>query len=323
MNKSAAASRRFLALIAGAGLLVSVVMVVMLAGDFRNFQKAWGNLQWKYAIWLLPLAIFNLALRYLRWEILLKHVSGVNFRRSTAAVLFSAGSLFIFTPGRAGEVAKSFYVRDFFGIPVSRSLPVLIVERLSDILVMSLLAGAGLLLTGETPGLMIGGVIAGAILVIVLLRTSISGHLIEGKFAGFMRSRGLAEFLNQASAAQVSLLSRKMLAVALALGAAAWVTESVIFFLSLSLSGARPGYHLFVLSLAFFPLASLAGSLSFLPGGLGVTEGGLVALGVLMGGLASETAILGALFARAAISGMYFLSGVMSLPLMYRLARNK
>ena len=64
---------------------------------------------------------------------------------------------------------------------------------------------------------------------------------------------------------------------------------------------------LFVLALAVFPLASLGGSISFLPGGLGATEGGIVALVILLSGISHEAAVLSALLCRAAIvSGTYW-----------------
>lgn len=313
--------RRFGTLIAGIGLLISVIMVVLLIGDFQEFRNAWYKLQWKYIVWLLPLATLNHAIRYWRWEIMLKYVSAVDFKRSSAVILFSAGSLLIFTPGRAGEIAKSVYAREFFGIPISKSLPVLIAERLSDVFVMALLAGLGLFLIGETPGLLVGGIIVLIILTMVILRTSILARLARWKAPSFMKNSGIAEFLSQASNTQISLFKHTMLIPNFILGASAWMIEITIFFLSLSALGAETHFHPFVLALAFFPLASLAGSLSFFPGGLGVTEGGLIALGILVGGLSEETIVLATLFTRTAIFGVVVLAGIVSLLLLRNMPR--
>ena len=313
--------QRFGTLIAGIGLLISVIMVVLLIGDFQEFRNVWYKLQWKYIVWLLPLAALNLAIRYWRWEIMLKYVSAVDFKRSSAVILFSAGSLLIFTPGRAGEIAKSVYAREFFGIPISKSLPVLIAERLSDVLVMALLAGLGLFLIGETPGLLVGGIIVLIILAMVILRTSILARLARWKAPSFMKNSGIGEFLSQASNTQISLFKHTMLIPNFILGASAWMIEITIFFLSLSALGAETHFHPFVLALAFFPLASLAGSLSFFPGGLGVTEGGLIALGILVGGLSEETIVLATLFTRTAIFGVVVLAGIVSLLLLRNMPR--
>jgi len=73
-----------------------------------------------------------------------------------------------------------------------------------------------------------------------------------------------------------------------------------------------------VVALAVFPLASLGGSISLLPGGLGVTEGGIIALGILLGGLPQETVVLSALLSRLTIIGIIVLTGVVSVLLLRR-----
>ncbi|KPJ53888.1 MAG: hypothetical protein AMJ37_01080 [Dehalococcoidia bacterium DG_18] len=99
------------------------------------------------------------------------------------------------------------------------------------------------------------------------------------------------------------------------------MAEVLIYFLSLSAVGITADSHLFVLALAVFPLASLGGSISFLPGGLGATEGGLVALGILLGGFSVETVVLAALLSRVAILGVVVFTGVVSLMLLRRVPR--
>ncbi len=319
MNKGRTAWRRLLPLISGIGFLVSVVMIVLLIGDFRELRNAWYDLNWQYAVWLAPLAVVNHAIRYWRWEILLKYVSPASFKRSSAIILFCAGSLLIFTPGRAGEVAKSVYAREFFGIPVSKSLPVLVAERLSDLLVMALLAGLGLFLIGAAPSLVVAGIIVLIILTMFVLRTSVPARLAGWKPLSFVKNSGVGEFLSQANTAQSSLLTVSGFTPNFALGVGAWMVEVTIFFISLSAFGNGPDFGLFSLALASFPLASLAGSLSFLPGGLGVTEGGLVTMGVFLGGLPKETTVLAALSARLAISGVIILAGLVSLVFLRRM----
>jgi uncharacterized membrane protein YbhN (UPF0104 family) len=129
-------------------------------------------------------------------------------------------------------------------------------------------------------------------------------------------SSGLGQMLGLASTSQRRLLSPSALGINLTLGVSVWMTEVVIYFFSLFAVGVPVGFHLFALALAVFPLASFAGSVSFLPGGLGVTEGGITALGMLLGGLPQETVALSALLTRTAILGVVVLTGVVSLVLL-------
>lgn len=319
MKKENKGFRRFGALIAATGLLVSIVAIVLLVGDIEEFQNSWNDIQWQYLIWLAPLAILNHAVRYWRWEILIKHASQITFKRSQALILFSTGSLLIFTPGRIGEIAKSIYTRDFFGIPIAKSLPVLIAERLADMLVMALLASLGLLLIGTMPDWQIAGIVVLAILIIATLRTSVFTRAATWILPRFLENRGFGEFLKQAHNSMNSLLTHRMLFSNFAIGTGAWILEVFIFFLSLYAVGIDTDSNLFVLALAVFPLASLAGSLSFLPGGIGATEGGLVAFGIILGGVSEESVLLASLLARAAILGIVVLAGVISLLLFPRI----
>ena len=124
--------------------------------------------------------------------------------------------------------------------------------------------------------------------------------------------------LSLANDSQSRLTSPDALGATVALGTSAWMIEVAIFFFSLLAVGIPISVHLFTIALAVFPLASLGGSLSFLPGGLGVTEGGIVALGTLLGGLPAEAVVVSALLSRLAILGVVVLAGVVSVLLLRR-----
>ena len=308
-------------LIVGLGSLILVLVAVGLAGDMGRSRHLLGSLRWELVIGVVLLAFLNYALRYWRWEVLLRRVAARSLKRSTSFLTFSAGSLLIFTPGRVGEVAKSLYARNYFNLPVARSVPILVSERLGDFAIMAVLAALGLVLLGESANLWV----AGAVVIVTVALFTLGIPLLEriGKAHGRRLPFGVqvAEFLGHANQSRRLLLAPSMLGLNLSLGTSAWVVEILIYFLSLAAVGVVVEPHLFLVALAVFPLASLGGSLSFLPGGLGVTEGGLVGLGILLGDLSAEEALVAALIARAAILGVVVLVGLVSLALLRSEAR--
>jgi len=309
------------ALMAGVGILTSILVVTVVVGDLPELRDLLAAIHWSSLIFLILLAVVNHGLRYWRWEILLKRVASVNVKRSTAVLMFSAGSLLVFTPARVGEAAKSVYARDFLGIPMATSLPILIAERLTDVVVMALLASLGLLWLGEPLNLVLAGIILGAILMVVVVRKPLLAWAARWNINRLRSHSSLGQTLNLANTSQRALFSPGALGINLTMGTSAWMVEVFIYFLSLLAIGVPMGFHLFVLALAVFPLASLGGSISFLPGGLGVTEGGITALGILLGGLPPETVVLSAVLSRAAILGVVVLAGVVSLLLLRRMPR--
>ena len=318
MGKMRKGLGRLSALLAAIGILTAILIITAMVGDSKELNELLGRLHWSSLIILLSLAVINHALRYWRWELLLRRVASSDFKRSTAILLFSAGSLLIFTPARIGEAAKSVYARDFFNIPVVTSLPILIVERVADMFVMALLASLGLLLLGEPFNLLLGGIILGVILTIIIFRKPLLDWGTRWSMSRFGANSRLGQMLNLANNSQNRLLSPDALGMNLAIGTSAWLTEVTIYFFSLFAVGIPISFHLFVVALAVFPLASLGGSISFLPGGLGVTEGGITALGILLGGLPQEAVVLSALLSRLAILGIVVLAGVVSVLLLRR-----
>ncbi len=309
---------RLSSLLAAIGILTAILVITAAVGDSKEFSNLLGRLHWSSLSIMMSLAIVDHALRYWRWELLLRRVASRDVKRSTAILLFSAGSLLIFTPARIGEAAKSVYAQDFFNIPVATSLPILIVERLGDIFVMALLASLGLLLLGEPFNLLLGGIILGVILLIVIFRKPLLDWGARWGMSRLGANSRLGQMLNLANDSQSRLLSPDALGINLAIGTSAWLTEVTIYFFSLFAVGIAISSHLFAVALAVFPLASLGGSLSFLPGGIGVTEGGITALGILLGNLPQEAVVLSALLSRLAILGIVVLAGVVSVLLLRR-----
>ncbi|MCP4613255.1 MAG: flippase-like domain-containing protein [Planctomycetes bacterium] len=312
---------RFGTLLAGIGICMSIVLVIAIVGDMQEISGFWGAFRWESLILIGLLAVANQGLRYWRWEILLKKVApSAPVKRTTAMIAFGAGSLLIFTPARIGEVAKSIYAQRFFDIPVSKSVSVLIAERLADMVVMALLAILGLLLLGDFSHLVMAlSLFLSAVAIFIIWGLSLKWRIISRIVRKCLGAK-LDQVIHLASSSQRLILTPRIVGINLVLGGISWLTEVLIYFLSLWAIGISPDLHLFVIALAVFPLASLGGSLSFLPGGLGATEGGLVALGILLGGLAEETALVASLISRIAILGIVVLAGFASIFLLNKIA---
>jgi len=312
------AIREIVPLSIGVGVLASVLVAAALLGDLRRSWDLLGVLRWGFLAWLVPLAIVDHGLRYLRWEVLLNHVASARIARLKSVLAFSAGSLLIFTPARAGEVAKSFYARHYFGVPVSSSAPILIAERLGDFAVMSVMAMTGLLLLGDGTAIWaVVGVFA-AFLVAVALGIALIDRVPRWPMARLPIGSRLKSALGLANRSRRLLLRPRTLRTNLGFGVSAWSVESAIFFFSLAAAGATIEPRLLWVALAVFPLASVLGSISFLPGGVGVTEGALAALAVLIGDIPGEVAVLAALLSRAAILGVVVLAGLVSSSVLAR-----
>ncbi len=314
--------RRFGALLVALGIVIALLVVASVFGDIQAYRHLWGGLRWEVVALILVLALLNHGVRYWRWERLTRRASGVDFRCARMLPVYAAGSVFIFTPARLGEAVKSVYARQYCGVSVSASLPVLLLERVGDVLVMALLAATGLLILGENANLLAGGLVLGAALLALWLWRPALRWLAGRNFIPPGWRQNLELVSVTAGASQRALLTPSSLGLNLCLGATAWILEVTIYYLSLVALGLSPAGSHYIFALAAFPLASLGGSVSFLPAGLGVTEGGLAALGLFLGGLPPETAVFAALLSRLAILGVVLLTGFAGMTWLSRLRRH-
>ena len=311
---------RILGLLFAAGLSVAFVAVLALVGDIREAGALLRGLAWGPVALLVALGTVDHAVRYARWELLLRRVSGRGFKRSTNVVIYLLGSLLIFTPARAGEMSKSVYAKELLGIPFEKGLSVLVAERVTDVAVMAALALIGLVLLGRSAGFWQATLIAPALVVAVAIALFALNRAAGRRGESGIAAR-LARLAAPADESRRILLSPGALAVNVGLGLAAWLIEVAMYFTALSALGQPADAHHVAIALAVFPLASLAGAASLMPGGLGATEGGLAALGVTLGALAAEVSAIAGLLARAAILGIVVVSGLAAMALVATVAR--
>jgi uncharacterized protein (TIRG00374 family) len=96
-----------------------------------------------YALAALLMFALAIALRSLRWRVLLGSISSVPYKR-VALVLIIGYAMDILLPARLGEVFRAGFARSQFGIAGAAALGTIVVERTMDGLVFVLLLSTGL-----------------------------------------------------------------------------------------------------------------------------------------------------------------------------------
>jgi uncharacterized protein (TIRG00374 family) len=223
----------------------------------------------------------------------------------------------ILTPGRLGEWVKSYYAQRLYGAPAARTAPIPLAERVSDSLAMLLLASAGLLLFGWGAAVFVAvaGIAAAAIIV---LRHRGLASLVSRSLDRFRPARRLLPSMEEFHESSRLLFSLPGLSWALGLGLIAWSLECLTLFLVLVGLGRLATWELAVQAAFIFPIATLAGSLSLMPGGMGVTEGGITGMTQAIVGASRSVAVASALLARALILGFGFVLGLVALAALSR-----
>jgi hypothetical protein len=106
----------------------------------------------------LGLALASFAVRWVRWHFLLRRIEVmVPLRVSVLIMLIGLGMSI--TPGKVGEVLKSVLLREATGVAVARSMPVLLVQRVTDLVALLMIGLVGFF-WASLPLLAIGSALA-------------------------------------------------------------------------------------------------------------------------------------------------------------------
>lgn len=248
-----------------------VIAAVVAFGDVSKLAERLHDFQWSSFVAALGLALANYVIRFVRWELYLQR-QDVHVPRRDSALIFGAGLSLAITPGKVGELVKSYLLRQLHDVPATRTAPIVIAERVTDLLALLVLAVIGVAAYGIARTVVLGAGIVIAFGLVLLAWPRPTRALVElATQPGFLR-RFRQPLLDMYG--NLAILCRPpLLVAATALAIPAWACECIGFALIVN---AFPGAHVELgQAMVIYAATTIAGALSFLPGGLGVTEGAM------------------------------------------------
>ena len=257
------------------GLITSVILAVAvfvglaLYGDVPELVDQVSSFPVSLWFAVLGLALLNYLIRFVRWHYYLR-LLGIRISPVASGAIFASGLSMVVSPGRVGELAKSYYLKEKLGVPAAQSSPAVITERVTDLASVLLLSLWGLALVPY--GWAFAGVALGLLAAFAVLVLSSWGSNQVLRLPMPSRWR---PFLATSIDAFRQIMSMKALTVAVFLGVLAWLAEGAGLWVVLHGLDA-PGS--FGQAISIYAVATLLGAATMLPGGLVGTEAGMVAL---------------------------------------------
>lgn len=255
-------------------LLVVFLVCLVFAGvaGYGDIQEVWRRIVHfppLYLLWAFGLALVNYLLRFIRWAIYLKLLH-INVSFPVSLLVFLGGLAMTITPGKVGELVKCYLLRDRAGVPVTASIPAVLMERMTDLVSVVLMGLAGLFLLPpllSTSLVLALAMLSGALYMLSTRHTDrVLGFPLVRRWQGEIREARQG----------IRALSRPWpMAAALTLGLVSWISEGVALWVVLKGLGAEVSV---LLSLPVYAGSTLVGAATTLPGGLLGTEGAMVAI---------------------------------------------
>jgi glycosyltransferase 2 family protein len=310
-------------IIAVALLGIAVAALVVAWGDAPAVVGAVRRFPPGLVVPVVLLTTWNYLLRWLRWNYYLRVLGVTGVDRGASALVFLSGFAMGLTPGKSGELTKSYWLREIAGAeraPLARTAPIVFAERLVDGIAMLLLATSGLI-SFQFGALALLGVAALAALAVALIQARLLVHGVLRIMSARPRLARLADVLATVYDSARELLTWPRLAIAVGVGVLSWGGECLAMYLILLGLGAAPSLEL--VNQATFALAagSLVGSASLLPGGIGAAEGTLAAVLDLVARQPRDVAAAATLLIRACTLWFGVALGAASLLVLVRRVR--
>jgi uncharacterized protein (TIRG00374 family) len=225
------------------------------------------HFEWSALFAAVGLASLNYAFRFLKWQYYLRLLDIRGVAAFDSLLVFLSGFVLTVTPGKVGEVFKSAVLHETHGVPVEQTAPIVVAERLTDVIgiVVLILVGSASFEGGQvwaTLGLLL--VFLG---LLAIFWEKPSAWVLTRLSRTWMA--GLVPKLETAWQKLRQLSSLRALVIPSLLSIVAWGLEGVALYVLLrGFSADVP----VALATFFYATATLAGALTPLPGGLGVTE---------------------------------------------------
>ena len=276
----------------GVAICVVIYGAALFYFGFETLVLGLENYQWSMVALALALSSINYLLRFLKWELCLAWLKvrgehgqacqagdAPELTRWRSLQIYLAGLSMSVSPGKLGEVLRSSLLHSSDGVPFSRTAPIVLADRLTDLLALVILMLLGI---SDFPQFIPYAAIT---LILIALGIIVLGtpSLLRACFDRLVKlpllgpqvhkARRVIDTLVQSSA---TLLRLRPLAILTVISVVGWGLECVGYWAILrGFTGVEAS-----LALCTFLWSSttIIGALSLLPGGVGATEGSLGSL---------------------------------------------
>lgn len=249
--------------------------------DFDKLIKTFGEFNWWYFPLILALSFGNYIIRFYKWEYYRKLLN-IDLKVQASFLIFMSTFVMSVTPGKMGEVLKSYLVREENGTPVARSAPIILAERLTDFISVVLLCISGAYVFNYGQNIVLGVGIFFLLCIVLISSRKISISLIS-HLEKIKLLHKIAHKFREAYESIYTLVRIKPLVIATIISGVAWFLECVGLYVVLEVYSTFTHIDVSLLSAVFiYGFSTLVGSIAMLPGGLGATEASLTGLMLLL-----------------------------------------
>lgn len=276
----------FIGLLLALGIYILMLLVLDGQGQLSSTEGIGDQLarfDWRIITLTLLCQTGVILFRFVEWQYFLG-VIGARDKISLldSAVIFVSGFTMVVSPGKAAEVLKSVFLKTKTGVPIAKSAPVVIAERVVDglavivIMVVTLLIASDRLQLGAYESISRTIVFSSASLLaaglIVIQIQPLAYFVLNRIIARLPLIKRLHEPLIEFYESSREIFKLRHVIPMTVVGTGVYLASALGFLTILAGFGLEVTPQLFVQVAFIVGVSSAVGALSFVPNGAGVTE---------------------------------------------------
>ena len=258
---------------------VAVYAIFLFISDYQKISDVVIDFRIEYLIPILSLVTASWIPLILMWHLLLKK-NGINIPFRKNILIWLSGSALSLTPGQIGWIIKSQLIKTLYDIPRTKTAPVVLVEKFYA-LTGGIIAGIiGIIISGMDFNLVLFSITILSVIFFLIYYRPVFQYGLKRitKFKFFSKySDNITdsyEILRNSTGPGIA-------SICIVLAISYWILVSLAVYLTLLAFGIEGTS--FLKTISIYTSSVVIGVISFIPGGLGITEGSLVGLFTLEG----------------------------------------
>ena len=268
-------NRLILVLVAAVGIYA----IFLFTSDFNIISEKISNFKINYLPLILFLVTASWCPVFIKWHFLLKNCE-IDIPLTRSITVFLSGLAFDITPGKLGALMKSQILKTSFNIPRTKTAPIVLVEKVYDLIGAILASIIGIIILGMDVYLIIIAILVLAMVFFFLYYRPAS----ELFFKRVTKTKFFSKYVENISEFDKTVQKStnvKVATICILLAVTYWFIVSTAVYYTLI------GFDINILDylkvLSIYATSILLGAISFIPGGVGITEGALAGLFTLEG----------------------------------------
>ena len=258
---------------------IGIYAIFLFISDYNVITEKISNFKINYLPLILLLVSASWVPLIIKWHFLLKNCEIDIPLRKNIAVFFS-GVAFEITPGQIGALIKSQLLKTSSNIPRTKTVPIIVAEKVYDLIGAILASIIGIIILGMDFYLIIIAILALAVIFFFMFYRPAS----EIFFKRITKTKFFSKYVDNMSEFHAIIQKStnvKAATTCILLGVTYWFIISAAAYYTLMAFDINVLDYLTVL--AIYTTSILLGAISFVPAGIGVTEGSIAGLFTLNG----------------------------------------